>query len=99
MTITNRKEQVKPKKFTTYVNCSYWITSKIAERLRKGTLVELNGRIFVDAYIDMNSQAKASLKCHVNNIKIHSSSKEVDVTGTPVTTNTSTDDKADDMPF
>ena len=39
-----------PKKITTYVNCSYWVSSRIAERLTKGTLVELTGRIGVNAY-------------------------------------------------
>jgi len=84
-------------KFTTYVNCSYWISSKIAERLKKGTLVEINGRIFVTAYTDMDGAAKASLNCHANSIKIHSYGKEVEVIGTPA--ETSTEDKKDDLPF
>ncbi len=62
-------------KITTYVNCSYWISSKIAERLTKGTLVEINGRIYVNAYIGTDGEAKASLNCHINNIKIHSFGK------------------------
>lgn len=84
-------------KFTTYVNCSYWISSKIAERLKKGTLVEMNGRIFVTAYTDVEGNAKASLNCHANSIKIHSYGKEVQVVGTPAAT--STEDKTDDVPF
>lgn len=56
-------------KYTTYINCSYWISSKISERLKKGTLVELSGRLFVNAYLDANNDPKASLNCHVNNIK------------------------------
>jgi single-strand DNA-binding protein len=86
------------KKFTTYVNCSYWISSKIAERLKKGTLVEINGRIFVDVYTDMNGTAKGSLKCHANSIKVHSYGKEVEVIGT-ANPATSTEDKKDDLPF
>ena len=62
-------------KITTYVNCSYWISSKIAERLTKGTLVEIAGRIYVNAYKGADGEAKASLNCHVNNIKIHSFGK------------------------
>lgn len=84
-------------KFTTYVNCSYWISGKIAERLKKGTLVEMNGRIFVTAYTDVEGNAKASLNCHANSIKIHSYGTEVDVIGTPPAT--STEDKKDDLPF
>jgi single-strand DNA-binding protein len=85
-------------KATTFVGCSYWISSKIAERLKKGTLVELNGRISVDVYTDMNGNAKGSLKCHVNQIKIHSTGKEVEVIGEPVAS-ASIGEKKDDLPF
>jgi single-strand DNA-binding protein len=50
-----------PKKFTTYINCSYWISARIAERLKKGTLVDLSGRIFVSAYTDMKATPKPHL--------------------------------------
>ena len=65
-----------PVKVVTYVNCSYWISEKIAERLTKATLVEINGRIFVNAYKGAGGEAKASLNCHVNSIKIHSFGKQ-----------------------
>lgn len=84
-------------KFTTFFNCSYWISSKIAERLKKGTLVEVNGRIFVTAYTDLDGNAKASLNCHANSIKIHSYGKELEVIGTPV--EAPTEDKKEDLPF
>ena len=84
-------------KFTTYVNCSYWISSKIAERLKKGALIEISGRIFVNAYTDLDGNAKASLNCHVNSVKIHSYGKELEVIGTPV--ETPTEDKKEDLPF
>jgi single-strand DNA-binding protein len=84
-------------KFTTFFNCSYWISSKIAERLKKGTLVEVNGRIFVTAYTDLDGNAKASLNCHANSIKIHSYGKELEVIGTPA--ETPTEDKKEDLPF
>src|SRR5258706_6960899 len=60
-------------KIATFINCSYWISSKIAERLTKGSLVELFGRISTNAYTDGKGEAKASLNFHVNNIKIHAS--------------------------
>jgi single-strand DNA-binding protein len=85
-------------RFTTYINCSYWISSKIAERLKKGTLVEISGRLFVTAYTDGSGNAKASLNCHANSIKIHSYGKEIEVIGTPACT-TLSDDKTDDAPF
>ena len=63
-------------KITTYVNCSYWISSKIAERLTKGTLVEIAGRAYANAYKGADGEPKASLNCVVNNIKIHSFGKQ-----------------------
>lgn len=68
----NNEEEVK---ITTYVNCSYWINSKIAERLTKGTLIEISGRAYSNAYLVADGKAKASLNCHVNSIKIHSPGK------------------------
>lgn len=59
------------KKIVTYVNCSYWINEGIAEYLTKGTLVEVCGRISVNAYTGLDGEAKASLNFHVNNIKLH----------------------------
>lgn len=56
---------------TTYVNCAYWISPAIAVLLKKGNLVEITGRLSVNAYIDMQGEAKGSLNCHVDSIKIH----------------------------
>jgi len=89
-------------KITTYVNCSYWISTKIAERLTKGTLVEVAGRIYVNAYMGADGEAKASLNCHVNNIKIHTFGKPEIVSaqdeGT-VNNSKKLEEVADDMPF
>ena len=66
-------------KVTTFINCSYWMNSKMAEHLKKGSLIELSGRIYVTAYTDLSGNAKASLNCHVNSIKIHQWTKENEV--------------------
>ena len=58
-------------KITTFVNCSYWINTAIAEHLTKSTLVELSGRIGVNAWTNAEGEAKASLTFHVNSIKLH----------------------------
>jgi len=90
-----------PVKVVTYVNCSYWISEKIAERLTKATLVEINGRIFVNAYKGADGEAKASLNCHVNSIKIHSFGKQelaaVNTQNTETTSNR--EEVAEDLPF
>jgi single-strand DNA-binding protein len=63
------------KEFTTYVNCSYWLNTKVAGRLKKGALVELSGRISISAYLNMDGKAMASLNFHVNNFKVHATGK------------------------
>ena len=60
-----------PVKTVNYFNCSYWINAAIAEHLTKGTLVELYGRVSVNAWKNAEGEAKASLNFHVNNIKLH----------------------------
>lgn len=86
-------------KITTYVNCSYWISEKIAERLTKGTLVEINGRIFVNAYKGADGEAKASLNCHVNSIKIHSFSKQESGNTENSEMTSNKEEVAEDLPF
>jgi single-strand DNA-binding protein len=56
---------------TTYVQCAYWVNPSIAPFLTKGTLVELSGRIGVDAWNNMQGEAKAALRFHVSAIKLH----------------------------
>lgn len=85
-------------KQTTYYNCTYWITAKVAQNLKKGTLVEVTGRIYVTAYAGTDGTAKASLNCHVNNIKIYAWPKEVEVIGKVVQTS-STKEDTEEVPF
>lgn len=56
---------------TTYVSCAYWISTAVAGLLKKGSLVEVSGRLTVSAYKDMQGEARGSLHCHVNAIKLH----------------------------
>ncbi len=85
-------------KQTTYFNCSYWISSRMAANLKKGTLVEVTGRIYVTAYSGADGTAKSSLNCHVNNIKIHAWVKEVEGIGTQAYTPVKAQE-GDDLPF
>ncbi len=62
-------------KITTYVNCAYWVSLKIAPQLTKGKLVELYGRVGVNAYNNQQGEAKATLSFHVNSIKLHGNVK------------------------
>lgn len=71
---------------TIYCNCSYWISAKVAQYLTKGTLLELDGRIYVTPYVSKAGEARASLNCHVSNIKFLAKPIEVAVIGRPVGT-------------
>jgi len=94
-------ETYKPKggelvKLTTYFNCAYWISNKIADKLKKSTLVEVTGRLFVKPYIGAEGNAKASLNCHVSSIKIHAWPKAFSSTEVAPVVN---EDKDENLPF
>lgn len=78
---------------TTYYNCSYWISTKVAARLTKGSLVEISGRVYLNAYTGLDGEPKASLNCHVNSITIHQHIKS----GEKMTTTKT--EVSDDLPF
>jgi single-strand DNA-binding protein len=58
------------KKVTTFIDCSYWLNTGIAEYLKKGGWVQLYGRIGVNAYLSGSGEAKASLTFHTSEIKL-----------------------------
>jgi single-strand DNA-binding protein len=87
------KRQEKGVSVTTFVNCAYWMSTASSERLKKGSLIEIHGRLRVKAYNSMSGEAKASLNCHVNNFQIHQSSKTPQVSAGEIT------EPADDLPF
>lgn len=57
-------------KIVTYIDCSYWLSAGVAQWLKKGTLVELFGRVGVNAYLNSEGKAVGSLTFHTSNIKI-----------------------------
>ena len=58
------------KEFTTYINVAWWMGKGIAKILNKGAIVTISGRLFVNAYNDMNGNAKASINCYADSIKL-----------------------------
>lgn len=58
------------KKIVTYIDCSYWLSAGLAQWLKKGTLVQLFGRIGLNVYIGSDEQAHGSLTFHTSDIKI-----------------------------
>ena len=60
-------------KIVTYVQCNYWVNRGITPYLTKGTFVELQGRVGVNAHNANDGEAKATLTFHANTIKLHGS--------------------------
>jgi single-strand DNA-binding protein len=58
------------KEITTFIDCSYWMSAKVAEWLKKGALVQLFGRIGLSTYISHDGKALGSLTFHINSLKI-----------------------------
>lgn len=95
------KDSDEVKKVATFIQCAYWINPAIAKHLTKGTLVELYGRIGVNAYTDMQGEPKASLTFQVNNIKLHGKSRatEADNSSAPPVSATDIIEPLEDLPF
>lgn len=89
-------------KITRYFNCAYWISTKIAESLAKGALVELNGRIGLNTWENMEGKTTASLTMQVSNIKLHgkgAGKNEGGAGAASATTATTASEANDDLPF
>ncbi len=64
-----KNKEGKTIKETAFVNCSYWISTKVAQYMHKGMIVSLFGNLSTSAFIDNNGEAQAVLNFHTNNIK------------------------------
>ena len=58
------------KEVATFVDCSYWMSSKVAKVLSKGNVVTVSGRIGAQAYKNSKGEAMATLTMHTNEIKV-----------------------------
>jgi len=58
------------KEIATFFECSYWRNEGIAEYLTKGSLIQIYGRVGVNAYLNKAGEARASLTFHVSEIKL-----------------------------
>jgi len=100
------KDQDERVQLSTFYECSYWGSPKVAPYLKKGTIVTLNGRIGASAWVSKEGKAVATLTCTVFNLKIlaspikeHAASKAEKSTSAeePQASQGNTDD--DDLPF
>ena len=64
--------------------------------MKKGRLVETCGRLGINAWKNMEGDAKASLSLHVNFIQLHGGKKTGDITSA---SSEGAPDATDDLPF
>jgi single-strand DNA-binding protein len=83
-------------KHTTYVDCTYWKSTKITPYLTKGSLIEVAGFLSVAPYLGSDGTAKASLNCQVHQFTLLAKGKQSNmVPSDPVVT----EESVDDLPF
>ena len=87
---------------TSFFDCSYWRTPKVADFLTKGTLVELSGRVSARAWTANDGEVRAGLNFHTTQIKLHGGGKKaetVEATKKIKTVKAVPQETADDLPF
>jgi single-strand DNA-binding protein len=87
------------KEVVTYIECSYWLNTATAKWLKKGTLVQLFGRIGMNVYNNSEGAAVGSLTFHTNNIKILVFPKKVESTQANSAVKEKKAKKTADVPF
>lgn len=70
------------KEETTYVDCSFWRTDKLAPYLTKGLLVQLYGHMSARPWVSKDGEPMASLNFHTNEITLLGASKNSDTRST-----------------
>ena len=93
------KGSTEVKEVTTYINCSYWLNTATAQWLKKGTLVQLFGRIGMNVYNNSEGEAVGTLTFHTNNIKILVFPKKTETDTANSAVKEKKSKKAQDVPF
>jgi len=100
------KGQDEPVQVTTFFNCSYWIHTGVAAVLRKGAVVQLNGRMSARGYQTNTGDIDASLNFHTSRIDVlayadKGSANKVGAKSTALKSDKkdSKDEGKDDLPF
>ena len=87
---------------TTFFDCSYWRTPKVANFLTKGTLVELSGRVSARAWTGNDGEVRAGLNFHTSQIKFYGGGKKaetIEAVKQPKTVKAVPKEIEDDLPF
>jgi single-strand DNA-binding protein len=87
------------KQVVNYFNCSYWLKTGIAKHLQKGVLVEVTGRIGLNAWKDQQGEARATLTLHVQSIQLHSKASKMEEATSAKDQPADSVEEVDDLPF
>lgn len=82
---------------TTYFDCAYWLSPKVATILTKGAVVELTGKVSARAWTGSDGQPHAGLNFNTSQIKLHGGGKKSETIQAP--TENSNDKPENDLPF
>lgn len=63
---------------TTFFECAYWISAKVAGILTKGALVELAGRVSARAWTGNDGEPRAGLNFTTSQITLHAGGKKAE---------------------
>lgn len=86
------KDEVKE---TRFFSCAYWMGTKVKDALKQGTIVNLFGRVNLNAYRGSDGEYHANLTFHASHIDIIAGAKkDGNIAG-----NTGTPENKDDLPF
>lgn len=96
---TYKKKDGEQVKLTEYYRCRYWLTTKVADFLTKGTLVQLGGWLSKSAWKDTTGNPHAEFNFHTEAIKFHGGGKRNDTTPNAPTNGNTKEDKEDGLPF
>ena len=95
-----KKKDGTPKDASVFINCSYWQSSKIADYLKKGSIVSLSGHLGLNTYKDMNSEYHAYITFHCNSIQIlDKGGAATEPTSESKSANVGSPQSVDDLPF
>ena len=92
------------KEATTFFDCGYWITTKVAPYLTKNSIIAVYGHMSVYAYKDSEGKPQAALNFHVNNIRFVAKPAKAAANNTVTNhatgaVQTPTPETVDDLPF
>lgn len=90
------KGSTETKELVTFINVAWWMGTGITKILRKGAIVTVVGRLYVNAYNDLQGNAKASINCNASSMNlVHSKKVETKQESQPAALT----EPVEDLPF